>query len=44
MKCANCIYYESDVCYKKGARVSYNNNICEHFIHQNNEYEDKLNQ
>lgn len=32
MKCGSCIYYESDICYKKGTRVSQNNNICKDFI------------
>ena len=35
MKCANCVYYENDVCYKRGTRVSYNNNICEKFVKNN---------
>lgn len=38
MKCANCIYYEEDICYKKGKRVYFNTNICESFVYQNNEY------
>ena len=32
MKCGNCIYYEDDICYRKGARVSFHNNICDSFI------------
>lgn len=34
MKCANCVYWEDDICHKKGCRVSFNNNICESFINK----------
>lgn len=32
MYCGNCIYWNDDVCYKKGVRVGFKNNICEHYI------------
>lgn len=36
MKCGSCIYWENDVCYRKGTKVSLNNNICEDFVNQYN--------
>ena len=39
MYCANCIYWENDICYRKGIRVSSNNNICEKFIYENDDEE-----
>jgi len=35
MKCANCIFYENDICYRKGIRVLFNNNICKDFVCNN---------
>lgn len=32
MRCSNCVYYENDVCYRTGKKVSFNTNICEHFV------------
>ena len=32
MQCGDCIYWEENICYKKGTRVSHNNNICEDYI------------
>lgn len=36
MKCGDCIYWEKDICYRLGAKVSFANNICEHYIFINN--------
>ena len=41
MKCGDCIYYDSDICYRKGTRVCVNNNICEEYISINN-YEEGI--
>lgn len=36
-KCGNCIYYDNkDICYRKGTRVVFNNNICEYYVNINN--------
>ena len=35
MKCANCIFFNENICYKKGTRVYFNNNICEDFVKEN---------
>lgn len=43
MKCANCSYYERGVCYKKGTRVSFDNNICEKFIYVYDNKNDEIN-
>lgn len=32
MKCGNCTFWENDICYRKGTRVGYNTNCCEHYV------------
>ena len=32
MYCGSCTYWENDICYRKGKRINYNNNICEDFV------------
>lgn len=34
MYCRSCIYWEDDICYKKGKRVKQNNNICDSFVRE----------
>lgn len=42
MKCANCVYYENEICYRKGTRVCFNNNICEDFIVEYSDDKEKI--
>ena len=37
MYCANCIFWENDICYRRGTRMSSNGNICEKFIYENDD-------
>lgn len=32
MKCSNCIYWENDVCYKRGVKARYYDNACGDFV------------
>lgn len=40
-KCGECVFWENDVCYKKGIRLLFNNNICKDYIKENLMFKDE---
>lgn len=42
MKCANCIYYENNICYRKGKRAFHSDMVCQYFVYENNNYEEDM--
>lgn len=42
MKCGNCVYYEENICYRKGTRVFHSDMICQYFVHEYNEFDKEI--
>lgn len=42
MKCGDCIYWENDVCYKRGVEARFYDNACGDVVKKNVLYRDGL--